>query len=240
MKKNNTEPVGPYGQIEKQIVYEDNHLIAIHKRAGQLVQPDDDFTEESLEDAVKEYVRVKYKKPGDAFLGVIHRLDRPVSGLVIFARTSKALERMNKLFAERKVTKVYRALVHGKPPHTSGKLIHWLIKDTEKNISHAYNNDKRGGVRAELDYTLVHQNTGYSLLEIEPLTGRPHQIRVQLAKIGCPIVGDIKYGSKQPTPDKSICLHSYSLTFEHPVKKEKMTLVAEPGDDHLIILLADK
>lgn len=226
--------------IKPQIVYEDNHLIAINKRAGQLVQPDDDFKEESLEDFVKEYIRVTYKKPGDAFLGVMHRLDRPVSGLCLFARTSKALERMNKLFSERKVNKKYYALVHGKPKQIEATLVHYLLKDTERNISHAYNNDKRGGVRAELSYTVVRHTAGLSLLEVNPITGRPHQIRVQLSKIGHPIVGDVKYGSNKLNPDRSICLHAHSLSFVHPVKKEPIVIEAPMGENHLIQLYLDE
>ncbi|MDX5321523.1 MAG: RluA family pseudouridine synthase [Bacteroidota bacterium] len=227
--------------IESQIVFEDNHLIGINKRAGQLVQPDNDFTEESLEDFVKEYVRVKYKKPGEAFLGVMHRLDRPVSGLCLFARTSKALERMNKLFSSREVKKTYFALVHGKPKELEATLVHFLFKDTEKNISHAYNNNKRGnGVRAELSYRVVRQNGGYTLLEVRPVTGRPHQIRVQLSKIGHPIVGDVKYGSDKVNPDRSICLHAHSLEFIHPVKKEPIKVEAPMGDNHLIQLYLDQ
>lgn len=222
--------------IEKQIVYEDNHLIAINKQSGQLVQPDDDFTEESLEDFVKEYIRVKYKKQGDAFLGVIHRLDRPVSGLCVFARTSKALERMNKLFSSREVSKVYHALVHGKPTKAEDTLVHFLNKDTDRNITHAYNNDKKGGSRAELTYKLLRHVNGLSLLEVRPLTGRPHQIRVQLSKIGYPIVGDLKYGSNKANPDRSICLHAVSLSFVHPVKKEPIVLEAPMGPDHIMNL----
>lgn len=222
--------------IQSQIVFEDNHLIAINKRAGQLVQPDNDFTEESLEDFVKEYVRVKYKKPGDAYLGVMHRLDRPVSGLCLFAKTSKALERMNKLFATREVQKTYYALVHGKPKDLTGTLVHYLNKDTDKNIVHAYNNDKRGGVRAELSYSVMRQAGGLTLLEVKPITGRPHQIRVQLSKIGHPIIGDLKYGSNKTNPDRSICLHALSLEFVHPVKKEKVKIEAPMAEDHLINL----
>jgi 23S rRNA pseudouridine1911/1915/1917 synthase len=226
--------------IRSQIVYEDNHLIAINKRAGQLVQPDDDFNEQSLEDFVKEYVRIKYKKPGEAYLGVMHRLDRPVSGLCMFARTSKALERMNKLFAERQVEKTYYALVHGKPENLEARLVHYLLKDTAKNISHAYNNDKRGGVRAELSYRVVRQGNGLSLLEVKPITGRPHQIRVQLSKIGHPIVGDLKYGSNKTNPDRSICLHAHSLVFIHPVQKERIKVEAPMGENHLIQLYLDQ
>jgi 23S rRNA pseudouridine1911/1915/1917 synthase len=226
--------------IDKQIIYEDNHLIAVNKNAGQLVQPDNDFTEESLEDYIKEYIRVKYRKPGEAFLGVIHRLDRPVSGVCVFARTGKALERMNRLFSGREVRKVYWAVVQGKPPADKGKLVNWLIKDTERNIVRAYNNDKRGGVRAELDYKLLRQAHGYSLLEVVPHTGRPHQIRVQLAKMGNVIAGDLKYGSDAPNPDRSVCLHAHQLEFIHPVKKEMLKLVALPAADNMIRLLMDQ
>ncbi len=238
MKKNNTRE--GFENIASQIIYEDNHLIAVNKYAGQLVQPDDEFSEYSLEDAIKEYVRVKYKKPGEAFLGVIHRLDRPVSGLCIFARTSKALERMNKLFSSREVEKVYRAVVHGKPTKLDDTLVNWLIKDNTKNITKAYNNDKHGGARAELDYHTVRHANSYTLLEVKPKTGRPHQIRVQLSKIGHPIVGDLKYGSDKPNPDRSICLHAYSLSFVHPVKKEPLKIEAPLGEDHLIELLMDR
>ncbi len=223
--------------IADQIVYEDNHLIAIHKLAGQLVQPDDNFTERSLEDDVKDYIKDKYKKPGAVFLGVIHRLDRPVSGLVIFARTSKALERMNKIFKEREIEKTYLALVHGAPGQYEAKLVNWLIKDTSKNVTRAYNNDKKGGSRAELSYSVQRKLQEYSLLEVKPKTGRSHQIRVQLAKIECPIVGDLKYGSTQPNPDKSICLHALRLSFVHPVKKEPLTIEAPLPNDHLINIL---
>lgn len=226
--------------ISSQIIYEDNHLIAINKRSGQLVQPDDDFTESSLEDEVKEYIRVKYKKPGEAFLGVIHRLDRPVSGICVFARTSKALERMNKLFANREISKEYVALVHGRPDKFENTLVNWLIKDTSKNITRAYNNDKRGGARAELSYKLIRQANTYSLLQVKPVTGRPHQIRVQLSKMGHPIVGDLKYGSDEANPDRSICLHAKSLSFIHPVKKEPLKIEAPLHGDHLINLLMER
>ena len=166
----------------------------------------------------------------------MHRLDRPVTGLCVFAKTSKALERMNKLFASREVQKTYYALVHGKPKDLSGTLVHYLNKDTDKNIVHAYNNDKRGGARAELSYSVMRQAGGLTLLEIKPITGRPHQIRVQLSKIGHPIIGDLKYGSNKTNPDRSICLHALSLEFVHPVKKEKVKIEAPMADDHLINL----
>lgn len=220
--------------IARQIIFEDNHLVAVNKLAGQLVQPDDEGSDLALEDFLKEYIREKFDKPGAVFLGVIHRLDRPVSGVCVFARTSKALERMNKLFATREISKTYWALVSGKPPRTEDTLVHWLVKATDRNMVSAYNNDKKGGVRAELSYKLLKQAHGFSLLEIKPLTGRPHQIRVQLSKIGIPIVGDIKYGAEKPNIDKSICLHAKRLEFMHPVKNEPVVIEADVAEDSMI------
>ena len=222
-----------------QVVYEDNHLIAVNKRAGQLVQTDNEAKESSLEEEIKTYIRKKYNKPGEAFLGVIHRLDRPVSGLCVFARTSKALERMNRLFSSREVQKTYYALVHGQPEKVEDTLVHYLTKDTSRNISHAYTRPRKEAVRAELNYRQLRRSDGFTLLEVKPLTGRPHQIRVQLSKIGCPIVGDLKYGSDTPNRDKSICLHAASLEFIHPVKKEPMRLEAPMGSDHVINVYLD-
>lgn len=179
-----------------------------------------------LLDMLKEYIREKYGKPGDVFLGTVHRIDRPVSGIVIFARTSKALERMNELFRTKNIRKTYWAIVHKKPPQESGKLIHWLIKDEGKNVTTAYTKEVPGSLRSELDYRLVSVWEGLYLLEVLPLTGRPHQIRVQLAKMGCPIKGDLKYGYPQANPDNSICLHALQVNFVHPVKKEPFTCSA--------------
>lgn len=208
-----------------EVLYEDNHLIAVNKPSGLLVQ-EDETGDETLEMMVKEYVRVKYNKPGEAFLGVIHRIDRPVSGLVLFARTSKALERMNKLFAEHQIRKTYWAIVGERPPEDEGELVHWLIKDREKNQTRAYENTVKNGVRAELSYRLLGRLASNFLLEVSPLTGRPHQIRVQLAKMGCPIRGDVKYGFPEAARGARIYLHARQLRFVHPTKKEEITITA--------------
>lgn len=213
------------------ILFEDNHLIAVNKPTGLLVQVDQ-TGDASLEEMLKSYLKIKYNKPNEAFLGVIHRLDRPVSGMVLFAKTSKALVRMNEAFKQRKVQKTYWALVRNAPPQPEGTLIHWLKKHSSKNVVTAHQTEVKDSQRAELHYQLIHQNNGYSLLEINPITGRSHQIRVQLSSMQCPIVGDNKYGYPRANKDKSICLHSRSLAFEHPVTKEKMCIEAPvPKDD---------
>lgn len=207
------------------VVYEDNHLLVINKPAGILVQGDSTH-DKPLVDYGKEYIKKKYNKPGEVFLGVIHRLDRPVSGLVVFARTSKALERMNKIFHDRKVQKTYWAITKQKTRPEKGKLVDWLIKDPAKNVSKVCSEDTQGAKRAELSYRYLGTLNRHHLIEVTPKTGRPHQIRVQLSAAGCPIRGDIKYGFKQPNPDASIHLHARRLYFIHPVKKEPIDLVA--------------
>jgi 23S rRNA pseudouridine1911/1915/1917 synthase len=218
-----------------QVLYEDNHLIGVNKPAGWLVH--EDVTEDKpLSEFVKEYIKIRYKKPGAVFLGVIHRLDRPVSGAMIFARTSKGLSRMNALFKNREVKKVYWAVTKERPKPISGELVHYVLKDTEKNIAKAYDqpsNRAKNAKKAVLEYELIAQMDGYCLTKIMLKTGRPHQIRVQMAKIGCPIVGDVKYGFKQGNRDGSIHLHCRSLEFIHPVKNEKVYFEADPPDDPL-------
>lgn len=213
------------------VVYEDNHLIIVNKAAGVLVQGDE-TGDVTLSDYVKEYIREKYEKPGAVFLGTVHRLDRPVSGLVVFARTSKALERMNELFRRRDIQKTYWAVVKDKPEKKSGKLTHWLVKDESRNVVTAYDYEHPGSQKAELTYKLLGEMNHHYLLEVNPVTGRPHQIRVQLASMGCPIRGDLKYGYPRPNPDASINLHARRLFFIHPVKKEpiicKAALPANP------------
>ncbi|GIV32826.1 MAG: RNA pseudouridine synthase [Chitinophagales bacterium] len=211
--------------VSQRILYEDNHLIAVHKLPGELSQGDasGDVT---LGDMVKQYLKEKYAKPGDVFLGVIHRLDRPVSGVILFARTSKALDRMNTQLRERRLHKQYLALVAQAPPHSGGTLVHYLRKNGYKNITRAWNQERPGSRRSVLHYKVIRRCGQFFLLEIHPETGRPHQIRVQLAQMGCPIAGDVKYGFPRPLPDMSIALHAWKLTFEHPVKKETLSIEA--------------
>lgn len=210
---------------DKDILFEDNHLIAINKRGGDIVQVDPSG-DKSLEEMVKDYLTIKYNKPNGAFIGVIHRLDRPVSGMILMAKTSKGLDRMNRFFHDRKVQKTYLALVKERPPHKSAKLTNWLLRDRKKMITKAYDREVKNGSYAELDYRIIGHLDGYYLLEINPLTGRTHQIRSQLAYMGCPIVGDNKYGYPRGSLKRTICLHSRSLAFEHPVKEEQMLIEA--------------
>ncbi len=210
---------------ELAVLFEDNHLIAINKQSGMLVQGDE-TGDEPLSETVKKFIKEKYGKPGAVFLGVVHRIDRPVSGVVVFARTSKSLERMNALFKNRETKKTYWALVGNKPAKAEDTLVHWLVKDEKKNKTTAYKREHPEGSRSELSYKIMGHQSGLYLLEVNPITGRPHQIRVQLASMGCPIVGDLKYGFKEPNPDASICLHARELSFVHPVKNEPITITA--------------
>lgn len=208
-----------------EVVYEDNHLIGIHKPSGILVQGDE-TGDVPLADHVKHYLKEKYNKPGEAFIGVVHRLDRPVSGLVMFAKTSKALSRMNELFRDRHTKKIYWAISDRKPARDEGTLIHWLSKDEKKNKVTIFSKEKPGALRCELTYRLLASNSGYYLLEVNPLTGRSHQIRAQLAAMGCPIVGDVKYGGASIDDPSRIYLHAVALQFVHPVKKEDLKVEA--------------
>lgn len=209
------------------ILFEDNHIIVVNKPAGLLVQGDK-TGDETLADLVKDYIKVTYDKPGDVFLGVVHRIDRPVSGVVLFAKTSKALKRLNKAFSEREVTKIYWAVVTKRPDVESGRLIHWLRKDQEKNRSKAFDKEAKYTKYCELTYRTLAGSDRYMLLEVRPKTGRHHQIRAQLGKIRCAIKGDLKYGAPRSNKDGSIHLHARSLEITHPVQKETMTFVAEP------------
>lgn len=195
-----------------------------------LVQPDKK-SDEALEQIVKAYIKQKYQKPGEVFLGVCHRIDRPVSGVVVFARTSKALVRMNELFKTREVKKTYWAVVENMPQETSGQLVHWLKKDEQKNISRAYEQEVKDALRCELFYRHIASSERYFLLEVNPVTGRHHQIRVQLATIGCPIKGDVKYGAKRTNKDGRIHLHARQIEFVHPVKKEPVIITAPVPDE---------
>lgn len=209
------------------VLYEDNHIIAVEKTAGMLVHGDE-TGDRTLADKVKGYIKQKYNKPGDVFLGVIHRLDRPVSGVTIFARTSKALTRMNALIKDRQITKEYLTLVSKRPPVIKDTLTHYIEKDKKRNFSHIYDKMKGGAKKAVLHYEMVGQISGYVLMRINLETGRPHQIRVQMKRIGCHIIGDVKYGYEFGNVDKSICLHCSKMSFIHPVKKERVTLKLKP------------
>ena len=214
------------------VLYEDNHLIAVKKLSGEIIQSDQ-TGDTTLAEKVKDYIKKKYKKPGEVFLGIIHRLDRPVGGVIIFARTSKALTRMNELFREKKIKKEYWAIVEEKPPLEKEKLINWLKKNQDKNRSRAYEKEVKGSKKAILSYQLVGRSKNYFYLKINPLTGRHHQIRVQLSFIGCRIKGDVKYGAKRTNKDGGIHLFAKSLSFVHPIKKEPLTISANPPIDPL-------
>ncbi|MCR5535220.1 MAG: RNA pseudouridine synthase [Bacteroidaceae bacterium] len=215
------------------ILYEDNHIIVVNKQSGEIVQGDK-TGDTPLSDIVKTYLKEKYNKPGNVFLGVVHRLDRPVSGVVLFAKTSKALPRLNNLFAEHeKVKKTYWAIVANKPPQESGTLTHWLTRNEKTNTAKAYDREVPSSKKAVLDYRLIAASERYFLLEVQLHTGRHHQIRCQLAKMGCPIKGDLKYGAPRSNPDGSICLHARHLELEHPVSHENISITAPVPQDAL-------
>ncbi|GGG45116.1 RluA family pseudouridine synthase [Bizionia arctica] len=208
-----------------QVLYEDNHIIIVNKRAGDIVQGDK-TGDKPLSEVVKEYIKDKYSKPGNVYLGVVHRLDRPTTGVVMFAKTSKSLPRLNKLFADKKTEKTYWALVKKEPTKLQDTLIHWLIKNPKNNKSTAYPNEIPDGKKAILHYQVVKKLDTYFLLEVTLETGRHHQIRVQLASIGCPIKGDLKYGFDRSNKDASISLHARNLQFIHPVSNEAINVTA--------------
>ncbi len=213
-----------------QILYEDNHLIAINKRPGDIVQGDK-TGDIPLNEIVKAYIKEKYNKPGNVYLGVAHRLDRPTSGIVVFAKTSKALPRLNRLFAEKKAKKTYWAVVKNSPKKERDILVHWLKRNPKQNKSYAYKKEVHDSKKGILEYRVIKKLDTYFLLEIDLKTGRHHQIRSQLAAIECPIKGDLKYGFDRSNKDGSIHLHARSLSFIHPVKKESLEFVAPPPQD---------
>ncbi|TAL62260.1 MAG: RNA pseudouridine synthase [Bacteroidetes bacterium] len=208
-----------------EILYEDNHVIAVYKRSSDLAQSDK-TGDTSLDNEVKKYLAKKYKKPGEVFLGVVHRLDRPVSGVILFARTSKALQRLNEMFREKLVKKTYLAIVKERPPDDEATITHFLKKNEVQNKSYVYDTEVKGSKEASLTYKMKGRSEKYYLLEIDLHTGRHHQIRAQLAKIGCPVKGDLKYGFPRSNEDGGISLFARKLEFIHPVKKEKVTITA--------------
>ena len=215
------------------ILYEDNHIIVVNKRAGDLVQPDTEG-QSALENEIKAFIKVRDNKPFDVFLGVVHRIDRPVSGAVLFAKTSKALVRLNEMIKRGEITKHYWAIVEARPATEQGSLRHYILRDGKTNRSHAYNAPHKDAKEARLNYEMIGCSDRYTLLDVELLTGRHHQIRCQLSKIGCSIKGDLKYGAKRSNPNGGISLHSRSLSFIHPVRKEPIEVVAPvPQDDNL-------
>jgi 23S rRNA pseudouridine1911/1915/1917 synthase len=218
--------------VSGRILLEDNHLLIINKSPSEIVQGD--ITgDQPLSELLKAFIKNRDHKPGNVFLGVVHRLDRPVSGGVIFAKTSKALTRLNEMLKNGEIKKTYWAVVKNRPPADQGHLVHYLRRDEQKNKSFAYENPVAGTKKAELTYQAIAHSDGYHLLEIQLLTGRHHQIRSQLAKIGCPVKGDLKYGFSRSNPDGSICLHSRKIEFTHPVSKERILVLADLPDGPL-------
>lgn len=214
------------------VVYEDNHIIIVNKTASEIVQGDK-TGDVPLSETVKQYIKEMYAKPGNVFLGVAHRLDRPVSGLVVFAKTSKALARLNDMFRGGEVKKTYWAIVKQCPPAEEGELVHYLVRNEKQNKSYAYDREVKGAKKAVLHYRLIGRSDNYYLLEVDLKTGRHHQIRCQLAKIGCPIKGDLKYGFPRSNPDGSICLHARTVSFIHPVSKKPVEVTAPLPDGNL-------
>lgn len=219
--------------VDLDILFEDNHLIIVNKRSGEIVQGDK-TGDEPMSEKVKRYIKQKYNKPGDVFIGTPHRIDRPTSGIVIFAKTSKSLMRLNKMFQDKEIQKTYWAIVKNPPKNKEGKLVHYLKKNEAKNKSFAQETMFQGAKVAELTYKVIFDFDNYFLLEILPKTGRHHQIRVQLSEMGSPIKGDLKYGFNRSNKDASISLHARKISFLHPVRKEQMEVVAKvPSDDPL-------
>ncbi len=233
MNKNNIDafsgyrhlPEAEFSDLASRILYEDNHLLVMNKRSGEIVQGDK-TGDEPLCETLKAFVAQRDNKPGRVFMGVPHRLDRPVTGIAVFAKTSKALERLNEAFRDGSVHKIYWALVEQSPVPEEGTLVHYLVRNEKQNKSYAYARPKNSGKEARLRYHLLRATQRYYLVEVELLTGRHHQIRCQLSTIGCPIKGDLKYGARRSNPDGSISLHARSITLVHPTRKDPLTIVA--------------
>lgn len=220
-----------------EVIYEDNHIIIVNKAVGEIVQGDR-TGDEPLVEKVKQWIKEKYAKPGNVFCGVTHRIDRPTMGLVVFARTSKGLSRMNELFMRGEVSKTYWAIVKNRPPQAAGTLTHWLTSVERNNKTYASTTQKPDSTKAVLNYRVIASSDHYHLLEIELITGRKHQIRCQLAAIGCPIKGDLKYGAERSNPDGGISLQSHRLQFIHPVSGKEIAVTAPLPDDALWQALA--
>lgn len=214
------------------VLYEDNHIIVVNKKAGDITQGDK-TGDETLPDKIKKYLKEKYNKPGNVFCGVVHRLDRPTSGIVVFAKTSKALSRLNELFRKDDIQKTYWAITEKIPNRFSDKLKDYLLKNEKQNKSYASKEEKKGSKLAILEYKLIAKSDKYALLEVNLETGRHHQIRCQLANIGCIIKGDLKYGAKRSNPDASISLHARRIVFNHPISKETIDIIAPCPEDNL-------
>lgn len=214
------------------VLYEDNHIIIVNKASGEIVQGDK-TGDTPLVETVRAYIKEKYNKPGNVFCGLTHRLDRPVSGVVIFAKTSKALERINNMLKNHEIKKTYWAIVKNTPKQEAGTLVNYLVRNEKQNKSYAYNTEKPNSKRAELNYKVIGKSDNYTLLEVNLITGRHHQIRCQLAAMGSPIKGDLKYGFSRSNPDGSISLHARSVEFTHPVSKERIHVEAPTPVDNL-------
>lgn len=218
--------------MNPEILYEDNHLLIVNKKPGELAQGDE-TGDIPLIDSLKDFIKVRDHKPGNVFLGLVHRLDRPTSGILLFAKTSKALTRMNEAFQKRSIDKIYRAIVQGTPPIEHQRLKHYLRKNPKNNKTTVFTKPTDGAKEAILEYDWIGSLDNFNVLEVKLFTGRSHQIRAQLSYINCPIKGDLKYGAKRSNPDGSISLHAYKLTFTHPVTKEELTITAAPPKDAL-------
>jgi 23S rRNA pseudouridine1911/1915/1917 synthase len=224
--------------LKDRILYEDNHVIIVNKVPSEIVQGDK-TGDQPLSELLKEYVKKKYDKPGNVFMGVVHRIDRPVSGAIVFARTSKALERFNQMLQDRALKKKYWAVVKNPPPKEQDTLIHYLKKNEKQNKSYVYDKEVPGSKRAELNYQLIGKSNDYYLIEVELITGRHHQIRAQLAAIGCMIKGDLKYGYSRSNPDGSIHLHAREVHFVHPVQNTQIDIIAPVPKDNLWLYFED-
>lgn len=227
-----TEPIIMSTLENLRVLYEDNHIVAVNKRNSDIVQSDISG-DTTLCEVVREYIRKEYNKPGKAFIGTVHRLDRPVSGVILYARTTKALNRLANMFKYREVQKTYWAVVHNMPPQMEGKVLNYLWKNAKLNKSFAFDAPGKDRKESELDYKVIGKGNHYTFLEIYPRTGRHHQIRATLSSIGCPIKGDVKYGARRTNENASIHLHARKIEFIHPVKKTPITIIAPTPDDAL-------